>query len=100
MSKEDPDGTNDCTYTYNKDVVVIADLDDLVGIKLETCMNDIGTEYTCKNWLDFRRNCKNPAYKKKFSGDTPTDTEFCVEYDIAPSCLNDCNANACKALAA
>jgi len=89
-----PTGDRSCTYTYASPASVR--LDDLAGLTREDC----GDGRRCRDFADFRQNCRDPAYRWKFDRLTrnATPSPFCVEYDIHPHCQSSCDAAECKAL--
>lgn len=89
----DPTGAQGCIYSYGRTQLVR--LDELAGITSEDCGGR-----KCKDWLDFRKNCTNKAYKRQFvalSGDI-VETDYCVEYDVHPICEPNCHTKQCQAL--
>eukprot|EP00928_Gymnodinium_smaydae_P046697 TRINITY_DN3111_c0_g1_i1.p1 TRINITY_DN3111_c0_g1~~TRINITY_DN3111_c0_g1_i1.p1 ORF type:complete len:592 (+),score=87.13 TRINITY_DN3111_c0_g1_i1:59-1834(+) len=91
----DPTGEKGCVYSYKPEEASTINVDELVGITNEDCGGE-----KCRDWLHFRRRCSNSALKKQFH---PISREvmnqsFCVEYDIHPDCLADCNAAKCQAV--
>merc|ERR1711976_156775 len=91
----DPTGEPDCMYSYGETEQV--SLDELTGILAEDC----GTR-KCQDWLDFRRHCSNPSYRKRFDATTKSIIrfEYCVEYDVHPDCEASCSSPACLAVPA
>lgn len=89
----DPTGEPGCTYSYGKAEQV--NLDSLVGITEQDCGGR-----NCSDWLDFRHNCSNPDYRKRFNAATNRleDYKYCVEYDITPVCEADCTKPECQAI--
>lgn len=77
---DDPKGVPGCTYSFKNQQTV--NIDDLAGITQEDCGG-----HMCRDWEDFRKNCANPDYRRKFdaSGRIQEFT-YCVEYDIHPYC--------------
>jgi hypothetical protein len=86
----EPTGERGCAYSYAKSQVVM--LDEIAGITTEDC----GGRY-CADWADFRMNCGNPSYRRKFNGETGEilAVPFCVEYDIHPMCEANCHSPVC-----
>lgn len=95
-SCEEPEGVPGCTYSYKNEQTV--SLDVLAGITQESCGGRV-----CEDWQDFRRNCANASYRRKFDTASGRVEEFkyCVEYDIHPFCshANACDDPLCLALA-
>lgn len=101
-----PTGTQGCVYTYEPPRLKTNDvisLDQLVGITKEDC----GGGRQCRDWIDWRKNCANSTYRRKFNyhetkaaqrrGRASVEaTEVCVEYDIHPDCVDDCKSTACR----
>lgn len=88
-----PTGQRGCTYSYVATPTVI-NLDELVGITKETCSGG----RLCVDYADFRANCDNRAYRKRFSplGAEKT-ADVCVEYDLHPDCAQmGCDSPQCQ----
>jgi len=88
-----PTGQRGCTYSYVATPSVLS-LDELTGITKETC----GGGRPCVDYADFRANCDNREYRKRFS---PLGAEkaanVCVEYDLHPDCAQmGCDSPQCQ----
>lgn len=89
-----PTGDPGCVYSYGRPLLVL--LDDLVGITREDCAGGV----KCKDWLHFRNNCTNDAYRRRFdpiTGEVKS-SEYCVEYDVHPQCEANCHLPLCRTL--
>merc|ERR1712232_364263 len=74
-------------------------LDEVAGLT-ELQGQDPGTDQPrkCKDYSDFRQHCIDHNLKQMYFGDGSIQiTNFCVEYDIHPSCANTCSATECQA---
>lgn len=89
----EPTGQPGCTYTYGKAQTIR--LDELAGLTQVDCEGG----RKCRDWLDFREHCVESKYKRRFNPVTREieEVDFCVEFDIHPSCDN-CHTDECKAL--
>lgn len=87
-----PTGQPGCVYTYETPQAVI--LDDLAGLTSIDCGGR-----PCTGWSDFRANCVEQGLKRQFDWDgNIQNTEYCVEYDIHPSCARNCQDPNCLRL--
>jgi len=93
----EPTGLAGCSYSYGAPDYVL--WDDVVGLTSEDCGGR-----KCKGWKDFRDHGTGPnCVKKKFDPKgNIVDTEYCVEYDMHPTCRigQGCETDACKKLRA
>lgn len=81
-----PTGKKGCVYTYGDPDML--ELDEVVGITQLDCGGR-----KCTNWHDFRKSCTNEDYKKVFDSDGSVKAvDYCVEYDIHPTCALRCAA--------
>jgi len=91
-----PTGKAGCSYNYVlPSASDLVNLDELAGITREDC-----GKRKCKDWGDFRKNCTNKAYKRRFNYNRRRDvtvehSKVCVEYDVHWQCAGNWDAEEC-----
>lgn len=92
-----PTGKKGCVYNYVPPTAAdVISLDKLAGITQEDCGHR-----KCQDWRDFRVNCTNKAYKRRFNYNRRRDhtvvhSKVCVEYDVHWECAGKWDKEECR----
>lgn len=91
-----PTGEAGCVYNYDHAFEVVVSLDQISNLTGHDCGG-----HMCADWSEFRSSCSDQSLRRRFSRENVIeDTDYCVEYDIAPACARNCASEECLELMA